>query len=162
MVTLLLQFGAPVDALDNNNMTPLCSLKFPGGVKTATILLQHGASVHIRNESGQTLLHFASRYRPSDVVALLLTSGADVNAQDNNSMTPLHFALSSSSQDIFIDDGCKDAEELLEVNLKTIELLLEYGASVHLRNVHGKTPIQVASAGGRQQTEQLFFHHNQR
>jgi len=161
-VALLLQFGAPVDALDNYNRTPLHVLAFSRSGTTAPLLLQHGASVHTRSKNGQTPLHFASRYSPPDVVALLLKSGADVDAQDNNSVTPLHFALSSSLQGIFIDDDSRDREELLEENLKTIELLLEHGANVHLQDDHGKTPVQVASAKAKQQTEQLFFRHDQR
>jgi len=163
VVALLLQFGAPVDATDNDNMTPLCTLTSSGGGKPAPMLLQHGASVHIRNKNGQTPLHFASRYCPPGVVALLLKSGADVDAQDDNSVTPLHFSMSASSQDIFLDDGYEDAdEELLEGNLEIIELLLENGANVRLRNDHGKTPLQVASQRGRQQIEQLSFYHNKK
>ena len=157
----LLHFGAPVDALDNDNMTPLCTLAFSGSSIDASILLHHGASVHTRNKNGQTPLHFASRYNPSNV-AVLLQSGADVNVQDNNGATPLHFALASSSQDIFIEGGREYAEgELLERNLKTIVLLLEHGANVNLRNVHDKTPLQVAPVRERQQVEQLLLHRNQ-
>ena len=158
VVALLLQLGAPVDALDNDNMTPLCASR--SGANTS-ILLQHGASVHKRNKNGQTPLHFASRYNPSSV-ALLLRSGADVNVQDNNGATPLHFALASSSQDIFIEGGHECAKgKFLERNLKTIELLLEHGANVNLRNVHDKTPLQVAPVRERQQVEQLLLHRNQ-
>ena len=163
-VALLLQFGALVDVPDNDGMTPLCSLTFSRGASdtNASILLQHGASVHKRNKNGQTPLHFALRYNPSSV-ALLLQSGADVNSWDNNGVTLLHFALSSSSQDIFIDGGYEYEEgELLEENLKTIELLLEAGANIHLQNVHSKTPLQVAPVRERQEIEQLFSYHNQR
>jgi ankyrin repeat protein len=161
VAALFLQVGAPVDALDNDNMTPLFTLPFFGCGTNALILLHHGASVHIRNKNGQTPLHFASRYNPSSV-SLLIQAGADVNVQDNHGATPLHFALASTSQDIFIDGGHEYAEEeLLESNLKAIELLLGHGSNVNLRNVHDKTPLQVALVGVRQQVEQLFLHCNQ-
>jgi ankyrin repeat protein len=95
-----------------------------------------------------------------------------VNAQDNNGVTPLHLSMSSSLRGISFDDESKaseaevveteDAEaELSEDNLTIIELLLEYGADVHVRNDHGKTPLQVASERKRQQVEQLPFRHNE-
>ena len=161
-VALLLQFGAPVDAQDDNNITPLCTSTLYRGGTNASMLLQHGASVHTQNKNGQTPLHFASRYNHT-IVALLLQSGADVNARDNNGATPLHFALSSSLQDISLDGDYDYAEGmLLEGDLKTTELLLERGANVSLRNVLGKTPLEVAPVGERHQIEQLFSQHNQR
>jgi len=72
-------------------------------------------------------------------------------------------ALSTSLKDISLDGDYDYAEGmLLEGDLKTTELLLERGANVSLRNVLGKTPLEVAPVGERHQIEQLFSQHNQR
>ena len=137
MVALLLKFGAEVDAQDNDDMTPLLLVSQDGRVddtqitKTAQLLLEHGASVHMRNKNGQMPLHLASCYGYSGIVALLLKFGADVDAQDNDTMTSL---LLVSQYDL---------REISRVT-NTAQLLLEHGASVHLRNKNGQMPLHTA------------------
>ena len=141
IVALLLKFGADVDALDNNSMTPLLLIsqsRFGDDsqiTKTAQMLLGHCASVHVRNNNGQTPLHAAAHHGRSEIVALLLKFGADVDAQDNNAMTPLLLV----SQSIFGDDP--------QIT-KTAHLLLEHGASVHVRDNNGQTPLHAAAYHG--------------
>jgi len=137
-VALLLEFGADVDAQDNDAMTPLLSvLQFRGGddskiTKTARVLLEHGASVHLRNKNCQTPLHLASHDGHCGRVALLLKFGAGVDAQDNDATTPLLSVLQFRGGD--------DSKIT-----KTAQVLLEHGASVHLRNKNGQTPLHLAS-----------------
>ena len=144
IVALLLKFGADVDAQDNDTMTPLhlvsqSRLAMFGDYshisKTAQLLLEHGASVRVRNKNGQTPLHAASHNGLSDIVALLLKFGADVDAQDNDTMTPLFLV----SEHLFGDDS---------QTTKTAQLLLEHGASVHVRNKTGWMPLHTASHRG--------------
>jgi len=137
MVALLLKFGAVVDAQDNDAMTPLLLASQDGLVddtritKTSQVLLEHGASVHMRNKNGQMPLHLASQYGYSGIVALLLKFGADVDAQDNDTRTPLLLVSQY------------DWREISRVT-KTAQLLLEHGASVHLRNKNGQMPLHTA------------------
>ena len=140
VVALLLKFSSDVDAQDNDAMTPLhvvSQSRFIFGVesrftKTIQLLLEHGASVHIRNKDGQMPLHTASYRGLGVMVALLLNSGGDVDAQDNDAMTPLHLVFQRQP---FV--GNDDAE--------TVRVLLEHGASVHIRNKNGKLPLHTAS-----------------
>jgi ankyrin repeat protein len=138
IVALLLKFGADVDAHNDDNMTPLLlasgqnTFEDRGGTAAAQLLLEHGASVHVRNKNGQTPLHLASRYHHPGIVALLLKFGADADPYNNDNMTPL---LLASGQDAFDDGGGTAAAQLL----------LEHGASVHVRNKNGETPLYLAS-----------------
>ena len=107
---------------------------------TAQLLLEHGASVHVRNKNGQMPLHGASHHGHCGIVALLLKLGADVDAQDNDSMTPL-LLVSQHRRPFF---GYDSQAQITE----TAELLLEHGASVHVRNKNGQVPLHLASQHG--------------
>jgi len=139
-VALLLKFGADVDAQDNDTMTPLLLVsqsqpfgrEYPKITKTVRLLLDHGASVDVRNKTGQTPLHLATHYGLSGVAALLLKFGADVDTQDNDTMTPLLFVSQNPWGDNY-------------QNTKSAQLLLEHGASVHVRNKNGQMPLHLAS-----------------
>jgi ankyrin repeat protein len=101
----------------------------------AQVLLEHGANVHVRNKNGQTPLHLAFEYHHSGIVALLLKFCADVDAQDNDDITPL---LVASGQ-FALYDACATA---------AAQVLLKHGASVHVRNKNGQTPLHLASQHG--------------
>src|SRR5260221_3509660 len=81
-------------------------------------------------------LHAASQRGHSGIVALLLKFGADVDAQDNDAMTPL--LLVPQHQSPFRDTS------QIQIT-KTAQLLLEHGASVHMRNKNGQMPLHLAS-----------------
>ena len=144
IVALLLKFGADVNAQDNDAMTPLLLVsQYQWGdnsqmTKTVQLLLEHGANVHMRNRNGQMSLHKSSHHGLSGIVALLLKFGADVDAQDNDTMTPLLFASRARRHD-FDDD--------LQIT-NTARLLLEHGASVHVRDKNGQIPLHTASHHG--------------
>jgi ankyrin repeat protein len=146
IVALLLKFGMDVDAQDNDNMTPLLLAAsrstIPSsdarGTTAAQLLLEHGASVHVRNKTGQTPLHLASQHHLPGIVALLLKFGLDVDAQDSDNMTPL---LLAASEWVIFDDS--DAR-----STAAAQVLLEHGASVHVRNKKGQTPLHLASQNG--------------
>ena len=155
-VALLLEFGADVDAQDNDAMTPLLSvLQFRGGddskiTKTARVLLEHGASVHLRNKNCQTPLHLASQRILSGIVEFLLKLGADVDARDNSNITPLHLAISSPFQRR-LSKSSLDNSPLLWSVITTIKLLLENGVNLQMQNDKGETPFQVALTRGEQE-----------
>jgi ankyrin repeat protein len=132
VVASLLKLGADVDALDNDNMTPLlCAFEWYGSNEIAQLLMEHGAGVHVRNKKSQTPLHLASRWRHTDVLASLLKLGADVDSSDSDGMTPLLHALVHQNQS------------------SAVKLLLKHGASVHVRNRNGQMPLHLASQSCR-------------
>jgi ankyrin repeat protein len=141
IVALLLKFGADVDAHNNDNLTPLLlasgqyTLDNASGTGAAQVLLEHGASVHVQNKNGQTPLHLASEHHLPGVAVLLLKLGLDVDAQDNDSMTPL--LLAASGRFTFDYAGTRSTA--------VAQVLLEHGASVHVRNKNGQTPLHLAS-----------------
>jgi len=133
---LLIENSADLDIQDMEGRTLLHMAAYQGLFKVAQMLLQRDGAVkkHVnaRNKKGQTALHLASEYHYPRIVALLLKVGLDVDAQDNDNMTPL---LLASGRDTF-DDARGTA---------TAQVLLEHGASVHVRNKNGQTPLHLAS-----------------
>jgi ankyrin len=96
---LLLEHGADVDVLDDDNQTPLHLASFFGRVEMVLVLLSAGANASTENTLGLTPLHLVSQgpyHSEGDSVGitqLLLEHGADVNAQDKNHASPLDLAL---------------------------------------------------------------------
>ena len=64
------------------------------------------------------------------IVSWLLAKGANINHQDRNGWSALHFAVQ-------------------EKRFEMVEYLLQHGASVHLRNVYGNTPLWHATFDSR-------------
>ena len=130
----LLDYGADVDALDDDHSTPLHVASQFGNAKVARLLLEYNANIHVRNINDQTLLHIISsksgEMSSNDgihMLSLFLEHGADIDALDNNHSTPLHLALHSG-------------------NVEATRILLEYGASIHVRNKQDQTPLQLLMA----------------
>jgi len=126
---LLLGFGPDVNARDNDNMTPLLyAIELYQSFEASRLIKDHGASVHLRNKNGQTPLHLAVQRHLSDVVTLLIKSGSDVDAPDNDNITPLLYTPQLSDRDA----------------AAAAQLLLEHGASVHVRDKDGQTALHRA------------------
>jgi hypothetical protein len=85
---------------------------------------------------GDTALHLAAAGYRVEIVRLLLKAGAAPNAAANHRRsTPLHYAA-----DGFINGPAWDAKKQVE----TISCLLDNGASLHLQDKNGATPLHRA------------------
>lgn len=74
----------------------------------------------LADEWGRTPLHIAVKYGHVNIIKLLLSSRANVNAKDSAEITPLLLA-GSNKQDLTIFEDI-------------IEILIEYGANVNVKN----------------------------
>jgi hypothetical protein len=85
---------------------------------------------------GDTALHLAAAGYRVEIVELLLAAGANPNAATNHRRSgPLHYAA-----DGFITGPVWNAER----QVKTIRLLLDKGADIHLQDANGATPLHRA------------------
>ena len=144
-VQFFIQFGANVNAHDENHSTPLHQASsFSNNAETVRLLIKHNADVHARDQGHKTPLHLASSsLRNDETVQLLMEHGADVHARDQNHSTPLHLAT------------------LLWDNAKTVRLLIEQGANVHARDQSQSTPLHLVSSlwSDAAKTVQLLIEH---
>ncbi len=76
----------------------------------------------------ESALLWACEYARASVVEFLLQRGVDVEVQGENRMTPIHLAALSGS-------------------LETVQLLIERGASLEVRNTWGGTVLNSALYG---------------
>ena len=90
---LLIQNGADVNAVDNDNCTSLHFACKRADVDLAKLLIQNGADVNAVNNVGCTSLHVAGDRGLVDVGKLLMQNGADVNAVDKDNRSVLHHSV---------------------------------------------------------------------
>jgi ankyrin repeat protein len=91
LIQLLLERGAPADALDEDDLTPLLHLSKTRSkadpVPVMELLVAGGANIDARDETqGTLLMHFARRGH-AGAVRWLLAHGADPNARNRSGKT---------------------------------------------------------------------------
>ena len=95
---LLLEGGAEVDALDNEEKTPLHSACWEGGpsLRAIEVLVEKGgADVYLKDERGRGPLHYAAWTSETTVEMmeyLVNVAGCDVMAVSKDGRNALHFA----------------------------------------------------------------------
>ena len=102
-------------------------------VGAAQFLLQHGADVTDIDWRFTTPLHLAIRRGNFEVAQMLLQRSANVNSRENGGKTPLHLASICAFPS---DEGNRH---------HLVQLLLEYGAKVHLQDWDQTTALHHAS-----------------
>jgi ankyrin repeat protein len=135
MIQLLLDHVKDVDARDSDLWSPKLLAPYIGRPEVAQLLPGCRANANMRDDEGQTPLHTAletMRHRRSEkycnVIRSLLKHHADVDAQNGDHLTPLQLSVCYG-------------------NAEGVQVLLEHGASVHVRN-KWKTPLhQVLESG---------------
>lgn len=129
VTSLLLAYGAHVDARTSGGMTPLHGAVMHRCHASAAILLAQDADVELPMNNGLTALHLAAMNDDLAMTRLLLARGATVDCLSQHGRTPLHWAALKGHSEI-------------------VRFLLAHGANPHLRDQTGKTPIAWAIARG--------------
>lgn len=81
VAAVLLEHGAPPNAVTKKGFTPLHLAAKYGNLKVANLLMsQKGAELDPRGKNGVTPLHVASQYKHHAVASALLEKGADPKA----------------------------------------------------------------------------------
>ena len=112
----------------------------------------------VRTNSGGTLLHVACDKGDKNLVKMLLEAGADLNEPDEFGFTPLQRALMSTSKssitsDVHCYEGSTAVDMAIDNNILTDNqlcalVLVDNGAALGVRDVHGRTPLHFATMWG--------------
>lgn len=134
-----------------------------GAIKCADLILKHElANVNRYHPLYGTALHGAVDTNNKDMVALLLEYGADVNSQRRREQrqSPLRpepgqhvFKGNIHSVNQFDRSVIRDGKTPLHLaaeknHVEIVDLLLQHGASIYLKDVNNKTPVQLALEKG--------------
>ena len=168
VVRVLLDHGANVNTIDKRN-TPLRSAYVGGHLEIMRLLLEHGADVDAWDFS-DLLLNDASKDGRAEVVHLLLQHNADVNSRGYTNWTPLQgasFFGQTKVVQLLLDRGAAiDTPSNYPLRLaitknyfEIVQLLLEHGADVNIRNERDRTPYQVAESAGLTEIARLLLEH---
>ena|GEM_PF-543493 len=134
-------------------------------------LIEAGADVNARDAEGNTPLIFASFYATPQCVKLLLEKGADPNAANQSGVSALIRAATNFEKTrLLVDAGAKVGVQTADLgntplilaarragNSRTVQLLLERGASVAERNKVGISPIIAGAGSGDSETVRLLL-----
>lgn len=143
-VKLLLDQGSDINAqIETNRNTALTLACFQGRHEVVRLLLDRKANVEHRAKTGLTPLMEAASGGYIDVGRVLLDKGADVNA------APVPTSRDTALT-IAADKG----------HLKFVELLLQRGAAVEVKNKKGNSPLWLAAHGGHNNVVEILYQNS--
>ena len=123
---VLIEAGARVNIVNDNNLSPLHLAATHGVADIAKILLDHEAEVDTVNSADQTPLHAACGHGNVDMVDLLLEHEAEIEHRDKDGMTPLLTAVKFG-------------------HVTVLKKLLHHGALVTVIDKDDRSPLYLAA-----------------
>ena len=181
---ILLTNRADLNATDSSGQTPLHYAVENRQTAVAALLLTHGANVDARDKRfnrGWTPLVIAVEHNENDMVNLLLTNKADANMKfdldSGKGWTPLLLAVNKRYPQVarlLLEGGAQPNQpsdrgdvaifwSLYSNDLATrtnlLELLLDHGAEVDVRDAQGQTPLMRACWDWDPATVQVLLAH---
>jgi ankyrin repeat protein len=148
----LLARKAKVNVRNQNGITPLHNLFGQKNAAIIKLLLDRGAKVNVSDRGGMTPLHLAANTGKADIVELLIGRGANINARTTQNWTPLHYGIShleaakkliQAKANLTIQNRQGAVIHSQGIDPTVLQLLLDRGVDVNLRNAQGQTPLHV-------------------
>jgi ankyrin repeat protein len=123
-IALILKKGADVNALGEQNRTPLMWVAHSNdNPKVLSSLLSQGAEINARDSEGTTALMVAANSNNNpDIIRLLLENGAEIETKRDDGTTALMWAARNNTPEIVV-------------------LLIQYGANVNVQDNKGWTAL---------------------
>ena len=167
--------GAEVDAADDRGRTPLVRAAEHGHAAVVELLVERGARLDWVDSFGWTALYQSTLCGRRDMVEHLLRLGADVDGAGGESPVlaaaggPTRRALTTlrnANVDLYMR-RCRattvPTNQAASVALSSrhrfpdiLDLLVDHGADVRVRDVDGLSPVRLAALGGRAKAVSLL------
>ncbi|XP_009459670.1 PREDICTED: palmitoyltransferase ZDHHC13 [Nipponia nippon] len=161
LVKYYISKGAVVDQLGGDlNSTPLHWAIRQGHLPMVMLLLKCGADPSLIDGEGFSSIHLAVLFQHIPIVAYLISKGQNIDTTDFNGQTPLmlaaqkaigpeptRFLLKFNPSLNAVDNVQKNTAlhwAITSGNTSAVDLLLEAGASLDIKNVKGETPLDLA------------------
>lgn len=130
-VPMLLDSGAPLEAIASKGRTALACAAVVNDADSAQLLLEAGAQLEAIDDTGRTPLALAAAYGNLDVLRVYVEFGANLEAQDNGKLTPLLWAAVNGNEDV-------------------VRFLVVNGANIQAKDEDGMTALGLATVLKRQ------------
>nr|CAG32779.1 hypothetical protein RCJMB04_35o10 [Gallus gallus] len=161
LVKYYISKGAVVDQLGGDlNSTPLHWAIRQGHLPMVILLLKCGADPSLIDGEGFSSIHLAVLFQHVPIVAYLISKGQNIDTADFNGLTPLmlsaqkvvgpeptRFLLKFNPSLNAVDNVQKNTAlhwAVTSGNVSAVELLLEAGANMDIKNVKGETALDLA------------------
>lgn len=113
--------------------------------------------LELRDHTGLSLLHLAAWHNKPETVQLLINLGMDYNLLSRFDETPLDWAIvfhASKITKILLKNGANISPYSIHKAARTstpkiIKRLVSFGANVHDKDKHGRTPLVYAQANNK-------------
>ncbi|KAL4503288.1 hypothetical protein ABPG72_000894 [Tetrahymena utriculariae] len=136
-----------INAIDNENHTPLSLSILHEKFFSAKTLISNGANVNLGGSQYGTCLNLATIKYQYYLVQDLLKRGANPNGADNEGNTPLHYIMT-----IFHRDKSYSS--------KICDLLLQFRADPNIKNKDGWAPIHLVARRGQSEAFEYIQSYN--
>lgn len=179
-VQALLDAGADINARDSSGYTALSVADQLGNAEIARLLIENGAAAAISATTVETSkytqseidrrLFTAVQKSQADIIQELVRNGANLNAEDEKGSTPLLLAARKGDLAILkllFDLGASDErmDDALRIAAHESSLtdcvayLVARGANVNAMDDKGRTPLAMATWGGRIANVRFLLEH---
>ena len=178
-VRRLVELGGNVNCVDEFRHTALHYAIMHGNSDICSFLLSRRANVNQKDKKRNTPLHLAAN-RPDgvDICQLLVDHKADVTSVNKKRQTPLHKAVGMPTywpeamlRPLITNESVNVADRrgnralhlaVGNVNIQTVQLLVDCGADVNALNEDGQTPLHTAAGGEKDCPElcSILLKHN--
>lgn len=170
IIQVLMENGADINARDKHGRTVLFTAveRYYRSDETVSLLLKLGVDVHLQDFDGNTALTLAAARNKLGLVKLLLGHGASPHTKNEAGDTALTLGAAAKARlegRPLHDKGASRIDHatiianFAERNLLTLEVLLNYGASVEVKNKAGDTALILAAAKGKLNVVKLLLGH---
>jgi uncharacterized protein len=144
MIRLLVDRGADPNIPGRKGIRPLAAAAFDGSAASVELLLKHGADPNALDDDGNSAMIYAAGRAYAPVVELLIAAGVDINRRYAHGLTALMWAAGHDAS-----AGVDDVEA-------TLQLLVDRGAVVDLKDDRGKTAADIARDLGHERALKLL------
>lgn len=156
ILTLLLEYGSDINAIDNKGQSILFKVK---DVNTAKFLIKRGADVNHRDHLGNSLIHEGVLIDNEEIIDFWIENGVDINVENFENETALSLVFSplmvNEKMAVFLlnlgavpnvldEEGNTLLHKAVFENwLNCAEILIEKGIDIHHGNNQGETPFEM-------------------
>ncbi|WP_440895448.1 ankyrin repeat domain-containing protein [Amphibacillus sp. Q70] len=172
----LLADGANINLADNDGETAVMAATQRNHVDTVKLLIEQGADINIRNNNQDNVLLYAGAEGLLEIVKLAIRAGADTTLtnryggialipaserghvevvkellthSDTNANHINHLHWTALLEAVILGDGGTNHQEI-------VQLLVDHGADVNIRDENGVTPLEHAKKRGFKTIEHIL------